>query len=139
MYAVDKLKQVIIDVLGVLLIILSVFFGWLPGVGGIPIFIAGLALLATNHEWARKLLKKAETKGEEIWEIVFKDNAQLKWFYDISGTYIIAFSIYVMAYNRSQRIYFSAGLFILSFGTMLLLGNRKRLQNLQKFMKNFVK
>jgi membrane-bound ClpP family serine protease len=49
-------KIVVLDVLGVALMILAVLTGWLPGPGGIPLFIIGLSLLAINHEWAERYI-----------------------------------------------------------------------------------
>jgi len=132
--ATNKLRTVLIDVLGVLLIILSLLFGWIPGVGGIPLFIGGLALLATNHEWARNWLTIAKDKSRLVWEIVFRDNAQLKLFYDISGVIIVCVSIYVFSYNLNSRFFNTVSLFTLAIGVILLLGNRKRLEKIQDSM-----
>lgn len=41
--------------LGVLLIILAGLVGWLPGPGGTVIFLLGIAVLATEFEWAERL------------------------------------------------------------------------------------
>ena len=58
--------KIAVDVLGILLIIAAGLFGWLPGPGGIPLLLAGLSLLATNHEWARKLLHSLKENGNKI-------------------------------------------------------------------------
>lgn len=47
-----------VGVLGTLLIIASALTGWLPGPGGIPLFLTGMALLATEFIWAKKLRKR---------------------------------------------------------------------------------
>ena len=45
-----------VGVVGGLLLILAPLTGWLPGPGGIPLFIAGLAVLAREFEWAQRVL-----------------------------------------------------------------------------------
>ncbi|HZX01879.1 PGPGW domain-containing protein [Kribbella sp.] len=45
-----------VGVLGGLLLLAAPLTGWLPGPGGIPLFIAGLAVLASEFEWAQRLL-----------------------------------------------------------------------------------
>lgn len=49
-----------VAILGGLLIILAPLTGWLPGPGGIPLFIAGLAVLASEFEWAQRLLLRVK-------------------------------------------------------------------------------
>jgi hypothetical protein len=45
-----------VGVLGGLLVIAAPLTGWLPGPGGIPLLILGLAVLASEFEWAQRLL-----------------------------------------------------------------------------------
>jgi uncharacterized protein (TIGR02611 family) len=49
-----------IGFVGGLLLILAPLTGWLPGPGGIPLFIAGLAVLASEFEWAQRLLLRVK-------------------------------------------------------------------------------
>ncbi len=42
-----------------LLILLGLLTGWLPGPGGIPLTLAGLAVLASEFAWAHRLLSRA--------------------------------------------------------------------------------
>lgn len=51
-----------LDVIAVALLLFALFFGWLPGAPGVPIALAGLGLLAINHDWARDLLEKMKLK-----------------------------------------------------------------------------
>ena len=46
-----------VAVLGSAMIIAAPLAGWLPGPGGIPLFLMGLALLATEFLWAKRLHK----------------------------------------------------------------------------------
>ncbi len=63
-------KHLATDALGILLLVIALLIGWLPGPGGIPLTIAGLALLAVNHNWARRwlalLVKSGETALQKI-------------------------------------------------------------------------
>lgn len=46
--------RVIIAIIGVIFIIAAGLTGWLPGPGGIPLFLAGMAILATEFRWAHR-------------------------------------------------------------------------------------
>ena len=59
-------KVIILDILGVLCLVGALLFGWLPGPGGIPLSIAGLALLALNHTWAQEWLEKLKSKANRL-------------------------------------------------------------------------
>ena len=50
-------KQIVIC-LGLLITILGLILMPVPGPGGTPVFLAGLALLATEFKWARDFLTK---------------------------------------------------------------------------------
>lgn len=65
---------IILDIVGILLLVLALLVGWLPGPLGIPLTIAGLSLLAINHDWAKRLLERIKTEGLKV-----KDKI-LKWF-----------------------------------------------------------
>jgi drug/metabolite transporter (DMT)-like permease len=62
----DFAKLILLDILGVSMLIGAALIGWLPGPGGIPLAIGGLALLAINHTWAERWLKHFKKKGLEI-------------------------------------------------------------------------
>lgn len=61
-------KRIAIDIAGFSLIILALLFGWLPGPGGIPLALAGLALLALNYEWAENLLNKLKKRFKDVFD-----------------------------------------------------------------------
>ncbi len=50
--------RIVVGFVGVVLIIAAPLTGWLPGPGGIPLLIAGLAVLASEFEWAQRLLQR---------------------------------------------------------------------------------
>lgn len=57
---------IILDIIGVLLLLLAMAVGWLPGPAGIPLTLAGLSLLAINHDWANRLLQRFKTEGLKV-------------------------------------------------------------------------
>jgi intracellular septation protein A len=61
------LKRFAVTILGVALLVLGAAMMVLPG-PGILVIVGGLALLATEYVWARKLLKTARAKAEVVQE-----------------------------------------------------------------------
>lgn len=59
-------KRIAIDIGGFGLILLGILTGWLPGPGGIPLILAGLALLALNYVWAENLLNDLKKRFKNI-------------------------------------------------------------------------
>jgi uncharacterized protein (TIGR02611 family) len=59
------LWRVAITIVGVVVIIAGIILLPLPGPGWVVIF-AGLGLLATEYEWARRLLRSARTKAAQL-------------------------------------------------------------------------
>lgn len=54
--------RVAVGLLGGSLMLLAALTGWLPGPGGIPLALIGLAVLSTEFEWAARILDWAERK-----------------------------------------------------------------------------
>jgi hypothetical protein len=54
--AAHRVYRFAVGVVGVLLVLAAGATGWLPGPGGIPLALLGLAVLASEFEWARRLL-----------------------------------------------------------------------------------
>lgn len=50
----SSVRKPLVLVVGMTLVIVSPFTGVLPGPGGIPIFLIGVAILATEFEWAER-------------------------------------------------------------------------------------
>lgn len=134
-WLLKHIQMVLIDILGVLLIIAAVLFGWLPGVGGIPLFIAGLALLAINHEWARRLLKTARDKGEKLLDSLFIDHPVAQVLYDVAAILVAAITTWliILLDKNWQR---SLALIGIAVASLLFLGNRKRLKRMENYLKH---
>lgn len=50
-----RLREPIILTIGLTFVITSGLIGWLPGPGGIPLFLIGVSILATEFHWAARL------------------------------------------------------------------------------------
>lgn len=57
-----RIYRGVVAVVGTLLVLLGAATGWLPGPGGIPLTLLGLAVLASEFEWAQRLLAWARTR-----------------------------------------------------------------------------
>lgn len=128
-----KVKILMTDLAGVGLIILAVLTGWIPGPGGIPLFLAGLGLLAINHEWARRWLRQFKTHGLKLAELFFREHPVLKIIYDALALALVAGGIILLVQLQGLSRTFATVLLFLGLG--LFFGNRKRLQKITAFFK----
>src|SRR5690349_17606038 len=48
-------RRPIVLTFGMFFVLLAGAIGWLPGPGGIPIFLLGIAILSTEFQWADRL------------------------------------------------------------------------------------
>lgn len=51
----NSVRKPLVFIIGALFIIAAGATGWLPGPGGIPLFLVGVAILATEFAWAARL------------------------------------------------------------------------------------
>ncbi len=129
----QKLKAIGIDILGVLMLIGAVLFGWLPGPGGVPLLLGGLGLLSINHAWAKRLLHKIKEKGTSIYDIFFPDKKWVHWAYDIAGLCVLLIAIYIISIE-TKNLTQSLAIAAVFIGTGLLLTNRRRLEAISRFV-----
>jgi hypothetical protein len=127
----SRLKSIIIDILGVLMITAAALTGWLPGPGGIPLLIIGLSLLATNHEWAERWLNKVKRSGNKISDAIFNGSHITKWIIDILGILFVAAAVLILNHFTANAAR-SAAISLVALSLVLLLGNRNRLSELKK-------
>ena len=128
-------QKIAIDILGILLIIAAGLFGWLPGPGGTPLLLAGLGLLATNHEWAHKLLHNIKEKGTQIMEVIFRDHPLIVIAYDILATVFIILSGVFLG-KATGNVARGLATVLAFVGTGIFLGNRKRIYAINRFVNN---
>ena len=125
------LKRIGIDILGVLLIIAAALTGWLPGPGGLPLLILGLSVLATNHEWAERLLNRVKSNSGQLANKLFDGSEKVKWLVDIVGIALIGLSVYLITLVTNS-VAKTASVSLIALALVLLLGNRKRFHNLKQ-------
>ncbi|GAA2032601.1 hypothetical protein GCM10009756_26250 [Pseudokineococcus marinus] len=65
---VYRVYRVGVAVLGGLLFVAWALLSWLPGPGGIPLFLLALAVLSTEFSWARRLLVRARVAAHRFAE-----------------------------------------------------------------------
>jgi hypothetical protein len=124
-------KRLAYDTLGVLLIIISPLLGWLPGPGGIPIFLAGLRLLAIHHPSADRLQKKIVKEGYAFFKKLFTKHPVVQAIYDFFSAVLIFGGFYLInTYTRNMTLTFA--IVSIGIGLALFLGNRDRLETLVK-------
>lgn len=129
-----KLFRIIItDLVGAGLLILSVLTGWLPGPGGIPLLVAGLGLLAINHEWAKQLLDKVKTHGLKLADNFFREHKVLMAVYDCIAIGLAVGGILILIHFQGFIKTISTVLFTLSLA--LFLGNRKRAKRIVRYFR----
>jgi hypothetical protein len=66
LHAWRRARRVVILVIGLTILALSIPIGLLPGPGGIAVALGGLALLATEFLWARRLLNRVRSTASAI-------------------------------------------------------------------------
>lgn len=130
---VDVSKVILLDTLGVLLMAASVLLGWVPGPGGIPLFLIGLSLLAINHEWASRLQVRVRDTGAAFLSKIFSSNPKVQLMYDCAGIIIVGLGVWVILNGASGFQLWPAISGIL-IGLVLLIGNRGRWPRLKKFL-----
>lgn len=113
--------------------ILALLLGWLPGPGGIPLFIVGLSLLAINHDWAKRYILILKKQADNIGDFVFVDKPLVQLFYDIVAPVGLATGV-VLLFRHSALWMISLGVFLVFIGFTFLLGNRKRWQRLRRHL-----
>ncbi len=57
-------RRAIVTIIGLCLIVVAFLIGWIPGPWSIPLVIAGLAVLATEYDWADDFLRWSRARYE---------------------------------------------------------------------------
>lgn len=123
-----KAKRIAIDIAGYILILAALATGWLPGPGGIPLALAGLALLSINNEWARRLRKYLLENGGKLVAILFPRNKLFEWLYDILVLLLFALAT-VLGYRHAALWQVSIAIAAFFFALFIALMNRDRLNS----------
>lgn len=118
-------KIILLDSLGVLLMIAAVLTGWLPGPGGIPLFIIGLSLLAVHHKWAERYIDLLKKYADKLGDYIFIKNPRVELIYDLVAPLLILAGGLVIL-RRTAVWMITIGIFLLFMGITVFLGNRGR-------------
>ncbi len=128
-------KRIAVDAAGYLLIITAALTGWLPGPGGIPLFIAGLGLLSINNEWARKLRDYLLKNGGKVVKVIFPPNPIIQWLYDAIVVLLWAL-VAVLAWRHAAVWQISLAIALFFGATAIALLNRDRFSRLKSRRKS---
>lgn len=117
--------------LGLVLILVAPLVGWIPGPGGIAVFLAGIAVLASEFDWAEALkaffLKTVPKEIKNRW----RPTPKWETAFDITALVLFA-GAGVAAYADWWAPVLSLGI----SGICLFLFNRERLTRLKKRLRN---
>jgi hypothetical protein len=129
-----NVKRIGIDAAGYLLIITAGLTGWLPGPGGIPLFVAGLGLLSINNKWAKDLREYVLKHGGKIIQIIFPKHPIAQWTYDIVVIALFTISAYLgWKHAAIWQVSVAASAFFIA--VFIALMNRDRLARLRSTRK----
>ncbi|MGL4173469.1 MAG: PGPGW domain-containing protein [Actinomycetota bacterium] len=79
---------------GVFLILLAGATGWLPGPGGIPLALVGLAVLASEFDWAARLLDRVKSWLKRGAGWTARQPRWVRWLLVIGMVLLIALAVY---------------------------------------------
>lgn len=118
-------KIILFDTLAVLCFIGVILFGWLPGPGGIPLFLLGLSLLAVNHDWAERWLETAKHQGVSIKKWLFPNILWIRRAYDIITITLMIIGIAILL-TEDNRYIEGAAVVVTMSSLFIFLVNRDR-------------
>ncbi len=127
-------KIIVLDVLGLVFMIAALLTGWLPGPGGVPLFIIGLSLLAINHTWAERYIDLLKKYADKLGDVIFVKNPAIQLLYDATAPIVLAVGVFFLARHSAWWLV-SLGIFLTFAGITFLLGNRGRWQKLKRINK----
>jgi hypothetical protein len=120
------IKIIITDILGILCLLLVPLLGPLPGPGGIPLLLAGLGLLATNHEFAAKWLHYAQKHSESLRHIFFPNTPIIQWAWDIGVIFLLVGGTWLNVVTDNW-ILKGISIGIMALSTTIFMLNRNRI------------
>ena len=119
--AKELTKKIILDLIGVSLLIGSLVLSPVPGPGGIPLLIAGLSVLAINHEWARNLLHRVRTEGDTLLTRLFVEHPYTGIVVICTVVVLCVFGIYGITQASSLKFKALSASLILIASSLLIL------------------
>jgi hypothetical protein len=125
-------QLIFFDTLAVLAMIFAIATGWLPGPGGIPLFILGLSLLAINHTWAKRYIDLLRRYADRITDLIFIPKLY-RFFDGLAVVLLIGGGVLVIFQKAFWMI--SLGIAGMCLGLVCTLGNRNRWARLKNSFK----
>jgi hypothetical protein len=125
-------QLILFDTLALICMALAIATGWLPGPGGIPLFILGLSLLAINHTWAKRYIDLLRRYADKVSDLIFIP--RLRVAFDVLAAVLCASGILLITLQTKIWI-LSLGIVSICFGLLCLFGNRNRWARLKKSFK----
>lgn len=122
-------QLILFDTLAVLFMVGALLTGWLPGPGGIPLFIIGLSLLAINHTWAERYIKLLREYADKVSDLIFIP--RLRVFFDSLSPVLIAAGILLLVLLTGKWV-IPLSVFLISMGLLCFFGNRDRYGRLKR-------
>jgi len=121
------LRKPVIFVLGVVLIFVSPFIGFLPGPGGIVVFLGGIAVLGSEFDWALALkaffLEKVPREVKKRWQ----PTPRWEFVFDLTSILLVICSGLFFYYK-----FWSPFVSTLVGGITLFIFNRNRLDHARR-------
>lgn len=128
------IKKIAIDILGFSLMIIAPLIGWLPGPGGIPLFLVGLSLVSLNHEWAENILNDFEKYRVEFTDKVLMSSPKVSLTLDFVFIMVLSVGSYI-SLTQEPILMRGLGLGFISISLLILLSNQKRFERISKYFK----
>ncbi len=150
----SNVRKPLVLTLGMLLVVISPFTGILPGPGGIPVFLLGIAILASEYDWADRIklffLKVAPEWVKKYWRMTPK----WLYFFDFVALIVISLGIALMRWpiylpiiemnatppffyaapDQHQQWWIPAAICIIA-GLSMFIFNRNRIASLKKVLR----
>ena len=131
-------KRVLTDVGGVLCLLAVPFLGPIPGPGGIPLIIAGLGLLAVNHDWADNMLQYVKKHSQSLRGIIFPNKIYIERIWDIVAVLIMSGGI-ILSFTNNHWVLQGISIGFVATSTTILVLNRNRISKVEKLLKRYGK
>ncbi len=124
-------NRILVDCVGYFLIVASAATGWLPGPGGLPLFVAGLSLLSIHNKWAQDLREYVLKNGGKFVKVLFPKHPLAQWTYDLVALALFAIAAYL---GWKHAVWWQVSLAASAFfaATFISLMNRERLESLKR-------
>lgn len=120
-----NLRRIGIDISGYALVLLGISLGWLPGPGGVPLILIGLALLSIHNKWAETLRVNILKHSGKLIDLAFPAIPAVQWFYDILSLLLTAIVI-LLSWQRNAIWQISLAVFLFFAVLIIITYNRDR-------------